>query len=222
MSLRASIAQNYPGLAKELGLTPEQAGKLFDLMTKNQLASLGDSLPDGTDEATVRAAASARQENARKQDAEVASLLGDAKYQQFKDYQQTLGARQQVSRLSSALESSGEPLGEQQQQQLITALAADQKRQVEEARQVARPAASGPRDQLAMMEDSLQRTEENNRRTLDAASSYLNSEQLDAFRKMQNQNLAMSRAVLRAQRAQQDGQGQSGNGAGGGMVIISN
>ncbi len=220
ISMRASIAQNYAGLARELDLTPEQLGKLFDLLTKSQVATMGRTPACNADEATVRESANARLDIDRKQEADAAALLGDTKYRQFKDYQQSLPVRMQVTQLSAALEASGMPLAEPQQKQLIAALAADQKQRTDEAMQAARTAASAPRDQATMLEDVVHTAEQNNNRMVDVASPYLNAQQLDAFRKMQNQNLGMTRAMVRAQRAQLDAPGQSGSGSGGGTTLV--
>ncbi len=200
--LRAALAQNFPDLAKELNLTPEQTDKMLDLISKYQLASLDNILGGGADAAGRRDLQSTVQENDRKRDAEINALLGDAKYQQWKEYEGSLPARQQVSRLSQAVASSGQPLGQQQEKQLIAALAAEQKRQAEQARQLAPPAgSSAPRDPMAMMEENMRRTEENNRRSLEVASSYLNPQQLDVLRNQQNQQQRLANILLGAQRA---------------------
>ena len=142
-TVRASMVMMYPDLARELGLTPEQAGKLLDLITKHQMASMAMTAQSGyPDQAAMKEMSKAMQENSRKQDAEVSALLGEAKYQQWKEYQGTLGVRQQVSRLHEALESNGQPLEEYQEKSLIAALAADQKRQAEDGQRSPRTAST--------------------------------------------------------------------------------
>jgi hypothetical protein len=129
-------------------------------------------------------------------------MLGDAKYQQWKEYEGSLDARQQVTRLRQTVDTSGQPLSQQQERQLITALAAEQRRQTEQAQVLAPPAgASAARDPLAMMEENARRAEENNRRNVEVASSYLNPQQLEAYRNQQGSGQRMTSALLRAQRA---------------------
>jgi hypothetical protein len=201
--LRTALAQAYPDLAKELNLTPEQANRLLDLISKYRLSSLGNVLGGGAADAAGRQNLQAAvQENERKRDAEISAMLGDAKYQQWKEYEGSLDARQQVTRLRQTVDTSGQPLSQQQERQLITALAAEQRRQTEQAQVLAQPAgASAARDPLAMMEENARRAEENNRRNVEVASSYLNPQQLEAYRNQQSSGQRMTSALLRAQRA---------------------
>lgn len=205
-SMRASIGQNYPDLARELGLDPAQAGKLLDLLTAHQVSMMANALPVGAGPDAIREFQQKSQETRRKQEAEISALLGESKDQQWKDYTSSLQARRQVGNLRTALESSGEPLDEQTARQLVTALAAEQKQQQEAMRATAAARdPSAPRDQVAMMEENLRLTEEGNRNNLSVASSYLSSAQLEVLRKMQNQSLSLTRAFLRAQREQAEG-----------------
>jgi hypothetical protein len=201
--LRAALAQAYPDLAKELNLTPEQANKLLDVISKYQLSSLGNVIGGGAADAAGRQNLQAAvQENERKRDAAISAMLGDAKFQQWKEYESSLGARQQVTRLRQTVDTSGQPLSQQQERQLITALAAEQRRQTEQARLLASPGgASAARDPMAMMEENARRNEENTRRNIEVASVYLNPQQLEAYRNQQSSGQRMANALLRAQRA---------------------
>jgi hypothetical protein len=199
------MSRTYRNLAEESNLTPAQLGQLFDRLTDNQLALMETGLPKGADAETVSKLTAARQELARNQETELASMLGDVKYGQLKGYQQTLGARQQVGELKDTLESSEQPLSDLQQSQMIRALADYQKQRMEAARQTAgQGSPPAERDQIAMMEENIKRAEEGNRRIVEAASSYLSAQQLEVFRNMQNQSLVWQRAVLQSQRLQQD------------------
>jgi hypothetical protein len=222
VSLRSSLAMLYPDLAKDLGLTPEQSGKLLDLLSKHRLASVSAvPSPTSSDPAAMREFSKAVEENSRKEETEVRSLLGDAKYEQWKEYQSTLAVRQQVSQLRSALQSSGQALDEYQEKSLITALAAEQKRETEEARRSTPPVGSAPRDVAAVLEDGLQRGEANNKKMLDVASSYLTASQLEVMGKVQNQQLSMMRAMARAQRAQANASaGSTADTTAAGNVIV--
>jgi hypothetical protein len=200
LAMRSSMTRTYPDLARELGLTPERAGKLMDLIVKHRLASATGMTAVGADVTDQSETRNALQQRMQQEKAEIALLLGDVAYQKWSEYQGTLAVRQQVSRLNEVLESSGHMLDQYQESQLIAALAEGQKRQAEDLRQLG--SSSGTRDQAEMITDSVQRTQEDNRRALDVASSYINAQQLDEFRKLQNQQLSMMRAVQRAQRPQ--------------------
>jgi hypothetical protein len=184
-SLRQTLAKNHPDLARELDISPQQANKLLDLLTTSRMATLGTG-----------AAA-----NAGEQDAEIRTLLGDTKLQQWKDYEESLPSRQLVDRLRTTLESSGGSLNQRQQQQLITTLAAEQKSRSAEMTRVNQTMGRTPADRLAMLEQLVRTTEQGNSRILDVSSSYLNAQQIDALRSQQNSELVMLRAVLNAERA---------------------
>lgn len=209
---RQALAQRYPDLARELGLSPEQAGKLLDLLANNQLATLGSALGSRTDGSSPQDLRSTAQEAQLKQDEEIRTLLGDAKAQQWKEYQDTLPARQEVARFRTSLEAGGQSLSQGQQRQLTSVLAAEQKRSSAEATQVAQiTGSSTSRDPAAALAQNIQRTEESNRRVLDSAAIFLNGQQLDALQAQQEQRLQLTRTMQRFQGARRSG----GSGAGG-------
>jgi len=207
--LRMQLPQNYPDLAKELGLTPAEAGAFFDLLARQQVDLLANSLSSSEDSDEVRQAAQrAAAELSRTQQGEIEGLLGASKYQQWKDYQQTLGARQQVNQLRTTLASAGQPLADDQAAPLLATLTAEQKRRAEEARSRTYP--TDPAAQLDFEEQNLKDTEASNNRVLDAAQSFLSAAQLAALKSSMTQQLAMSRAFQKARRAQLDaGAGQA-------------
>jgi hypothetical protein len=210
--LRQSLAQNYQDFGKEQGLSPELMGKLLDIMASNGLAISGVGVGAGDGKTTPAEVLQASQAAQRKQEDDIRALLGDAKTQQWKDYQASLPSRQQVSQLRAALESSGDTLSQRQQQLLIATMTAEQKNRSAEMTRVLQTMGRTQGDAQAMLEQEIRTTEEGNSRIMDMASSYLNAQQLDALRAQQNRNLGASRAFLRAQR-QQSGAGPSAGGA---------
>lgn len=179
-SLRASLAQNYPELARDLGLAPEQAGKILDIVAKYQIASMSPIQGASADDNARRQ--SAWQESQREQEAEIAALIGYPKSQEWKEYHSSMPARQRVNRLDTALESVGLPLTELQHRQLVETILAVQKRHSEETR--FQPAGlSTLQDQLAYMRQAKQETD---RQILDEASSYLSPGQVESLRKVQD------------------------------------
>lgn len=208
--LRAALPQNYPGLAEELGLTAQEAAALFDLLSKHQTTMLGNMAPAGpADESAVRAMQAAAQEMRRSQEAELAELLGSSRYEQWKEYQQTLPSRQRVERLRAVLASGESPLREDQAKSLVTVLASEQKRRAEQAGNVAaRPAVTDPRAAMELEEENLRRTEESNRRVLENARYHLDGAQVAVLDRMLQQELTMSRAFQGARRTQMESGGQ--------------
>src|SRR5690606_10689681 len=109
---RLTLPQNYPGLAEELNLTPEQEARLFDLLAETQIDQssailISSGQPDQAerDEITRRA-----RDVQRRRDEQIAALLGTAGQQQFAAYEQTRGARMQTQNIQRMMETSGMPL----------------------------------------------------------------------------------------------------------------
>jgi len=213
--LRMTLPQNYPDLAEELGLTPEETGELFDLLAEYQFESTSSTifLAEGgqPDQAAIEEMTRRSQDIQRRQNEALSSMLGAARFEQWKGYQQTQGARVQVAQWGRTLQSAGMPLTATQMRPLTTAYIAEQRRQRDEVQTMARDFAQmGPQEQIQMREMSLERQAESNRRMLDVARSHLNAQQLEALQTSMDQQLAMSRAFMRAQQQQIQAQGQGG------------
>lgn len=201
--VRASIGRSFPGLAEELGLSEREADKLFDLLAENQLTRMAEgSLPavlgGQGDQEALRAQQALFE---RKQEESIQAQLG-SKYPQWQAYQQTRPARARVTSMSSQLAQAGKPLTEVQNRALTTALIAEQQRQTQEERSTPRPPSGNPADpgyRAQMMEESLKRAEENNRRNLEAAAPYISATQLAALREQMERQTSLTRAMLRAQ-----------------------
>jgi hypothetical protein len=213
---RFNIPQNYPGLAEELGLTPEEADRLFDLLAENQLemsdVSMLSAVINGVppDPAVMEDANRRRQEMQRRHDESLTAMLGSNRFSQWQEYQQTRGARQQVVQLSRSLEGIGAPLTPEQSRPLTAAYVAEQKRQREDMqRMLSSQRQSGPGNQEQMQEERYRFQAESNRRIVDAAKPHLNPQQLDALQASLDQQLAMNRSLQRLNRQQPVGQGQA-------------
>jgi hypothetical protein len=213
---RMSLPQNYPDLVEELGLTPEEADRLFSLMAENQLEMSDLSMAAATingvppDPAAMEDVNRRRPEMQRRHDDALMSMLGSSRYSQYQDYQQTRPARQQVLQLSRALEGVGMPLTAEQSRPLTAAYIAEQKRQREEIQRLASSNTRqlGPQEQARMLEERYEQQAESNRRLLDTAKAHLSSQQLETLQASLDQQLAMNRASSRLLRQQMEAQGQ--------------
>jgi hypothetical protein len=233
MQQRVMLAQQYPDLAAALNLQPDQVDQLFGVLAEQQMRAMqerppfrGDMTPDPNE---IRDWQQRMEQRQRQNQDEIRQVLGDAGVQQWKEYQSTLGARNSVRQLRTVLESSGIPLRQDQVEPLVSAIAAEQKANVQNrtagaaaygpaAAGVAAAAAStwatpgmvsGTRgqmpsteDRIAMSERNIERTEQYNQRLRSAASSYLTSDQLRRYDQMLQQQLDMQRASVRMMRAQ--------------------
>ena len=215
---RMSMNSRYPDLGEALRLPPEEVDKLLDLLTDQEIANMSRPSPfaDGqpVDSNSMRQWREKIQQEQREQDAALANVLGANGLQEWKNYQQTLGARMEVKQLRTIMDGSSDPLRPDQVQSLVDAIAAEQRRPMEALRSAPGSggnATSGPatggwgpitrENQTAMMEQSLRMTEERNQRIQDAVAPYLSSRQLEQFTRHQKQQLDMQRASLRMMKA---------------------
>ena len=228
---RANIGRQYPGLAEDLRLTPDQTEQLFDLLTDQQMRSNQQMEPvwdtENADPTVMQQRAEqVRQkwaEAQRQNEAELAALLGPEKMHGWKEYQSTIGARHQAEHLRSTLASQGVPLSRDANRAVVKALAEAQKAQMQEHANQARIAgispagatgavsAIAPRGLVAFGSSSadaherqLELTRKRNQRVLDALSPYLTYEQIEAVRKEHEAQIKMQEANHRLMRAQRE------------------
>jgi hypothetical protein len=214
---RLSVERNHPGLVQELGLSDNEADRLFDLLSANQLAinesqSLivnGAQDQVGAEEVTRR-----RHALGREQDEALRVLLG-GKYSQYQDYQQSRPARNQVVTIGNQLAQAGLPLTDAQMRSLTAVLRAEQQRRgpgQDSMMATPEPGRANPVDldaRTKMMEENLKRTEDNNRRTIEAVAPHMSAKQLAVYREQLEQQAAMNRISIKMQIEQQRLQGQS-------------
>lgn len=211
---RMTLGQNYPGLAEELGLTPEQADKLMELLAELQVdrnASPITLTADGqVDPAALQALTRRNQQLQQRQDEQVAALLGSAGLQQFKAYEETRASRMQAQTIRRMMESAGTPLTDAQMRPLTEVYIAEQRRQIEERQALAQQLspAAGAAGLQQLEERNLQLQEERNRRLLEAGRGHLSGQQLERLEVTLQQQLVMSRATSRMLRQQREAQQQ--------------
>jgi hypothetical protein len=222
MQFRMMQSQNYPDLAKTLGISAEQADQMLTLLAEQQIrmqeTGPAPSFMEGPpDRAAMDEMRRKAEQTRRTNEAELANLLGQEKMQEWNDYQKTLGTRMQVKQLGNTFAAKGAPLTDEQARQLVQTLAAEQQRNVREASNAARLSSFSSRPggalgtnmvsaatSLEMQERHLELTAQQNQRMRDAAASILTAEQLSLFEEEQNSQLQMQRAMLRMARAQAD------------------
>lgn len=130
IQMKARISQTYGPLFKALNLSPEQLAQFQSLLADKQQALMDVMAaardqginprqdPDGF-KALVSQAVS-------QVDTSIQQTLGDAAYQQYQQYQQTLPERNVVNTLQQQLSYTQTPLTDDQANQMITLLADNQ------------------------------------------------------------------------------------------------
>lgn len=191
---RQMAPRAYPDLAEELGLSEEEASALLDLLVDQQMGALAGSGDTSAEAVQARIEQSARREAA------VQELLG-ARYARWRDYRQSLGARQRVAHVRRAMDSASLPLSDPQAKAFLQQVIAEQDRYVAETRWQTAPV--DPADQIKA-------TRERNKRLLDSAATILNPGQLELLRTTLDHDLNVNRAVA----LQLGAQSRQGNMAG--------
>jgi hypothetical protein len=177
--MRLAMPQRFPDLMTELGLTPDQLGRLFDLLVKQQEESRSTSAAlRGSGEADrIRSYAELKQ----KQQAELSALLG-TKFPRFEEYKETQPARQQTAELRSALESGGTPLREDQVQLLNKTMIAERQRLKQEEQDLLQSRMRGSQNTEQYTKTLLDLRAESDRRALSAAGTFLTEPQMQSLR----------------------------------------
>jgi hypothetical protein len=188
--LRQMLEEEFPDVAKDFHLSKEKAGKLLDLLAKQRMDLVADSMGLQRNGNPDRAAREEQQrrsaERGKAFEAELKALLGDD-YAKWDEYEDAASERQQEEYALMAKEdfrhaitADGALLTDPQFEHLNAAIAAEQRRIERE---------SG----VLTLRQHMQRLPEFNRRLVDVAAPHLNLQQLDRYRRyLQEQQEMMS------------------------------
>jgi outer membrane murein-binding lipoprotein Lpp len=123
--IRAQNKQTYSDVGTQLGLSREDAGRLVDLLTNQQLDGMGISVESTDPEERVRLMNEARRDD----EAKIADLLGPEKLKLLRQYQQTIPARQELDVVAQQIEGSdAAALSDDQRARLLAALVEERNR----------------------------------------------------------------------------------------------
>jgi hypothetical protein len=190
--MRVAMAQLYPDIEQELGITAQEKQRLFDLLADDG----GDSaslMMGAKDPAARREMQRRLVESARARDAKVSSLLG-SKYPKWEEYQSTTQARQQVDQLRRTLSVSDTPMSEAQSSQLVIVFATELKRANGETREWS--TSSAAIDSPDMMRETLQRAVDIPSRLVDVAAPVLTIAQMERYKRLMEQQVTVLRRTM--------------------------
>jgi hypothetical protein len=202
---RTQIDAMHPDLAHVVGLDPRTASELIELLTDQQM-SVFDRIHGGELQApnsvamTDRVARNA-QEGTRRLE-ELRSLLGEQGFERYRDYQNTLRERLQVTLFEEHLQP-GDELTLEQKSRLMSLLqwqAEQTQRRTLENRSLVPPAVYDPealrKQNIAANEKSFWRTQEESRLLISRAAEVLTQRQIDVFARMEADKIDVHRAQL--------------------------
>jgi hypothetical protein len=195
---RVMMDTMYGPMFKKMGLTPEETDKLKEFMLENQMKATEKATALMGSGATTNRAEAMMAINADQKafDAQLKEMLGDARYAEYKDYQQTVSERTQLN-LFRQQNAGANALNDQQAEQLLQIMSEEKKA----AAASGLLAPSSGRDQAnleAMLSDNgadklMQSQETLNQRVYERAKTVLASEQLDSFNRFQSNQLQTMR-----------------------------
>jgi hypothetical protein len=197
---RTMMEQLYGPMAKQIGLTPEEAQKFNDLLADHAMKSTeqASAMFGGLGSSNRTELTTKMGEQQKAFDQEVKALLGDSRYAQYQDYQQTAGERMQLNAYKQQTAGSDHPLTDQQTEQLLGFMK-EEKQNVaastgQELSSTGQNAANLPGmlsgDKLEAFLDGQTQA---NQRVYDRAKDVLSPDQLAAFGKFQTNQLQMIR-----------------------------
>jgi hypothetical protein len=210
---KLSMQQHYADLESLVGLTKEEAEQVLDVLAEQSIRNMEQRpmFADGNppNEADMQERRRAFEEQRRKNESEIAAVLG-SKYGDWQQYQQNGWARSQVTNLRQALSTGNEPLRQDQIKPLVEAIAREQKQLLNFGPTPARPYPPQARPDAAaqarMAEEWLERTAQSHERIRAAVSGLLTPTQYEQLERQQQQELKMQELSVRQQRARAEAQ----------------
>lgn len=190
---RMGMDMIYGGLMKQLQLPPEQEKKFKDMLLAQQMENLSQAGAmfdgDASDRAKVaQELATKRTENEEK----IKELLGEEKFAEYQDYNQTMGERMMLDQFARSNEVSPE-----QNAQLLAIMREEKKNmQINLGSQALDPTEDW--QSVLGSEDATQRLfsqqREVNQRVLERAGQVLNPEQMEKFSEALKNQMVMQEA----------------------------
>ena len=197
------VKMMYSDLAKELGLNPDQAGQVMELLGDRQMAltTQGMKIFDGKDADAAKTAEMGREiESAKAEfDGQLESILGKDGMAKLSDYEKSVGDRMQIQQYKQAFAANGLPLDDNESAGLLTIM------KEERASQPPSPLDPGSKDVGAAMQAMqseetfnklMQDREAIDRRVLAKAGKVLAPDKMVQFGKIQSDTTAMMKSQM--------------------------
>ena len=205
---KLSVRGPLPRVAQHLGLTDEEADRLFTLMAEQQLQAHERQARCVTEpDCNYRGYAPA---DADKQQQELSALLGPERHEKFRQFQESMSERQAVTALRSNL-SDRAFLNDQRAEELVSALYDERTQFQNEALQHG-TGFSGFGTGSGMLfvgdqgslDERITAARRYSDRLRERAAQVLTAEQAKSFNQMQDELLASLREMLRNQEAEEN------------------
>jgi hypothetical protein len=189
----------YGSLVKQLQLSPEQEKKFKDMLLAQQMENVSQAgaMFDGDPEQRAKLAKELAEKRTANEE-KMKELLGEEKFAQYQDYNQTIGERMMLDQFARNAEISPE-----QNEQLL-AIMREEKKNVQI--NLGNPAADPTQDWQAVLGSDeataklFAQQEEVNNRVMERAAQVLTPEQMQKFGPVLKSQLEMQKAGLKMAR----------------------
>jgi hypothetical protein len=198
------VQMMYGELAKELGLAPDDARQVMELLADRQMAMSAEGMKmfggDAVDGGAAEESSKKIAESQKEYDAQLEAILGKDGMAKMKDYERTIGERMQMQQYKQAFAASGTPLEEKQAAGLLNIM------KEERLKEAPSPLDPTNKDVGAAMKamqsdevfDKLMASQDElGRRVLTRARTVLSPDQMTQFEKIQKQQLDLQRMGMK-------------------------
>lgn len=196
---RMMMDQMYAPLVKKMGLTPDEAAQFKDLLADNAMnaADKASSMFGGLGSTNSADAMKAMTSEQKTFDDQVKAFLGDDRYAQYKDYQETVSERTLLNQFKQQA-GSDYNLNDQQTEALLTFMKEEQKNV---AATTGLPLGQTDKDPAKLqslfsdgkVDELLQAQDTVSQRVYDRARTILSPDQLDTLSRYQTNRTQMMR-----------------------------
>jgi hypothetical protein len=203
---RMMMDQMYAPLIKKLGLTPDEATQFKNLLADNAMkaADSASSMFGGLGTSNQTQAVSALAASQKSFDEQVQAFLGDDRYAQYKDYQETVSERTLLNQFKQQA-GSDYNLNDQQTEALLTFMKEEQKNVATTTGLPLGQTGNDPTKLQSLFSDGkvdelLQAQETVGQRVYDRARTILSPDQLDTLGRYQTNRMQMMRMGMNMMR----------------------
>jgi hypothetical protein len=199
---RTMVDQSYAPLIKRMGLSPDEAKLFKDMQTDHMMNLAGKSFSMFGGASSDKGADEAKALTADQQsfDEQVKAFLGEDRYAQYQQYQETLAQRMQLNAYKLQA-GSDYTLTEPQTETLLNVMNEEQKNAAAASGLSMGDADNDPSKLKALFSEGkfdqlMQAQESVNQRVYERAQSILSAEQLESFGQFQTNQLQIMRASM--------------------------
>jgi hypothetical protein len=197
------IRMMYADLAKELGLSPQDAEQLMEILADRQMDLTSASMT-ALESGDPAAQGSGVADATKRYEEQLKAVLGEEKYKQMQTYETSMGDRWMMQQWDGQFAASGSPLEQRQKDQLLAVMQDERKKAPPSA--LTSGNTNDPAQAFKMMQSEeamnqfMNSQQELNQRVLTRSREFLNADQVATLEKAQKQQAELMNMQLKMSR----------------------